>query len=688
MQKLDTKEMTMAGAVPFGGKTLIIAEKPSVGRAIAAVVGAAEEYPGYLEGERYVVSWCNGHLLSMAPPEWFEDTQLPILPKQWRLIPNKQNSTQLWTLCSLLRRRNITSVINACDNDREGDLIFANLMEFDGSALPAKRMLLRTATEEDIRRALKDLLPLEEFAGRTAAARCRSRADWLLAVNVSRMCFAGVEDPPFLGRTQLAALGIIARRYDEVRKHRGEESWQVTLTTADGHTMTSGAMDEEDARLACERAPGSIAEVKWMGKDIKEVSFTPYNLTDLQAEAGARMGLSGEQILEILQGLYRRGLITYPRTESRAIPRELLPGVQEALFRIVGRAPGDTRGEACWEQWADADTICCRKQEGPHPAILLQPDISPKAVIRSTPEEKFLLALIALQLLKAMILPDRYLTVEVLLECAGRHYHMTKKYSQYTVSSICMDIPGHGFVSELRWSDEEDEEFGGLVTDARMSSCGPAVKPYTEEELLQEMDDRIGHTYVIGTPGTRGKIIRKLLSNRYIRNQNGHLIPTERGLWILHRVPEDLTDKEFTLTMEACLVQVEKGKLTPEEFMKAAEKMIIRIQQQASALPPVPKDRVVGTCPVCGKDVVEGDRNYHCADRHCRFVLWKVPFDLRPFGVTVSRRMAEELLVSRECRMEEGTSPGDKNRVLRLYLLEDGTPELELHEPDPDEPAA
>lgn len=654
------------------GKVLILAEKPAVAEHIAALAEADRAGPGFYEGPEAVVTWCNGHLLTIPP--WYvpgDDGQL-ILPAVWELVPTEEGKEQLGVLRALLRRNDLACIINACDNDREGDLIFANLMEYLDCSLPAWRMVIRSCTDRGLTEALTDLRPMAEFDDRTDAARCRSRTDWLLSVNVPRLFFRQQEGHrPGFGRTQMAVLHLLGDREEAVRRSREEIPWRVKITTIQGDTMLSEEMDYHAAQRCVSRAPGRIVEVSGGDCSAEEVTEQPCDLTTLQAMACPVLHRSGDEILEILRGLYRRGLITYPRTSGRTIPRELLGPAQQALFQIAGREPGETRGEAAWTQWRSPEEICAGEPSA-HPPLLILPAVTTGEITQCTYEEQYLLACIALQMMKCFLKPAMRFSMTTYLTCDGAEYTMTRTYTAPVVDPVMLEVPGFGSLGTACGDETPETPLSQFVEEAELIPCGEALRPYTESEMLVLMSGTEEEQPVaIGTAGTRAGILWRMKKNGTIRCDAGRLILTDRGRWILRRLPEEITSPDFTREMEYRLSLVESGDLTEEEYMTRLTELLRQLRELADVLPPLPEHREVGTCPICGKTVLEGERNYHCSDRRCRFVLWKDLHCQSTVKARVSREKAEELLRGRLCLLE---IPDDPESVVELTLSERNMP--------------
>lgn len=636
------------------GKTLFLAEKPTVARVLARILECREEYPGYWEGDRDIVTWCNGHRLTLPPPMLNAPEDELLFPDGWDLAPIPEGAEQLHIIGMLLRREDLTGVVNACDNDREGDLIFQNIMDYLDCELPADRLVLTSCTDHGIRLALTKIRPMRSFERRCDAARCRVMTDWILAANIPRMFFSGMESaPPSFGRTQMAVLHLLEQREEAMKRSREETPWRVTLTTVRGQSMVSEDLSFREAKKARRRAPGKIISAGLILENPRELTEEPYDLTSLQAAAGPALGLAPDRITEILRDLHRRGLVTYPRTGSRVIPRELLDDAVKGLFAIAGRSPGDTRGEGCWERWRDPDKIC-RGETAAHPPLLVMPAATPEEILKCSPEEKYLLAHIAFQTMKSFCLPDICHETDLFMQCDEVHYSMGGDWYSSPVPLVELTVPGYGTLRQEGMQEpEEDLTMADFVEEAEIRPCAPLLGAYTEAELLSAMSGCEDTQPVpIGTAGTRGGIIGKLIRNGLATRRDGTIRPTERGRWVLRRLPEELTSPEFTAEMERQLECVEMGSLTDMEYLDELMEMMERLMDQAQELPEIPGDRVTGTCPVCGKPVLEGDRNFHCSDRSCRFVLWKDLYLPWHDSVRVERKDAETLLETGLCTVE------------------------------------
>lgn len=399
---------------------LIIAEKPSVGMSIAYAVGAKSSHDGYIEGGNYIVTWCVGHLAAMANAEVYDEKyakwrydDLPIVPQKWEYVPEKDKAKQFEVIRELMNRDDIDEIINACDAGREGELIFRTVYYLAGCTKTMKRLWISSMEDEAVREGMKKLRPGSEYDGLYRSALCRSRADWLVGINATRLFSILYHRKLNVGRVVSPTLSLIVQRVCDIDAFKPEPFYTVQLS-CDGFTASSERMkDKSQAEKIKQECCGNSVTVKSIER--KEKSERPpllFDLTTLQRTANRELGYTSQQTLDYLQALYEKKLCTYPRTDSRYLTDDMVSLIPE-LVRISA--------DICKaEQPVPMNTTICNSQKvTDHHAIV--PTVSAiSADIPVLPTgEREILRLVSRQLLCAVSEPFRYAETVAVLDCAG-----------------------------------------------------------------------------------------------------------------------------------------------------------------------------------------------------------------------------------------------------------------------------
>ena len=403
---------------------LVIAEKPSVAQSIAAVLGATKRNDGYLSGGGYLVSWCFGHLAELASADVYDEKyakwrydDLPILPASWRFTLKADKSRQFELLRDLMRREDVTEVINACDAGREGELIFRTVYYMAGCTKTMKRLWISSMEDEAIRKGFADLRPGREYDGLHQSALCRARADWLVGINATRLFSVLYHRTLNVGRVMTPTLALIVQREAEIGAFRPEAFYTVNLRCGDFAAVSEKFKEKAEAdalAAACTGQPVTVKAVQRTEKTEKAPQL--YDLTALQREANRSLGYTAQQTLDYLQALYEKKLCTYPRTDSRFLTDDLEPSVPE-LVTVAA-----TICEAAAPERVNARQVCDSRKVSDHHAILPTASAG-KADTSVLPlGERELLRLVAGQLLRAVSDAHHYAETAVTLGCGGTEF--------------------------------------------------------------------------------------------------------------------------------------------------------------------------------------------------------------------------------------------------------------------------
>lgn len=599
------------------GKTLVIAEKPSVGRDIARVLGCDKRAEGYLAGEEYLVSWAVGHLAQLAAPEdydptlkkWAFDT-LPIMPPEMRLVAAPGGKSQLAVLKKLMNSREVDGLICATDSGREGELIFRYIYQLVGCKKPFRRLWVSSMTDKAIRDGFAALRPGADYDLLYASARCRSEADWLVGINASRAYTLKYDALLSIGRVQTPTLAIIVDRAAEIAAFVPEEYFEIKADFANGNAAYWGLWQNAagESRLKNkEQADAVLAKLKGADGVVQEVrreekSQPPpllYDLTELQRDCNKRYGFSAQKTLDLAQSLYEtRKLLTYPRTDSRYLSDDLLP-------RLSGRV----KNLAALPQFAEASApfiaagglprpgkrVIDNSKVTDHHAII--PTEGRLRVDNLPPDEWRVFRLVALRFLAVFYPPHRFAATRVITEAAGERF-LSKGQEELQAGWTALynrlkaDEQQEKPAKKKAASKEEQElpnlSVGEQVTlqkaKAEQKKTQPP-KPYTEAGLLSAMenagrfveDEALKEQLKesgLGTPATRAAIIERLLTVGYIKRQGKALLPTEKGEKLVAIVPPEMKSAETTGKWEKGLASIAAGRMPTEVFMASIKRYV------------------------------------------------------------------------------------------------------------------
>ena len=556
-------------------------DRPNVGREIARVLGADRKENGYMTGNGYMVTWTYGNMLSLAMPkdsgtarvEWKD---FPLLPPSFLTVRHVKTDTG-WNpdINALLQLKIIAKVLNACDTiiaatdaSREGEMLFRHLYGFLECKQPCLRLWISSLTDEAITEGMASLLPCDRFDNLFQAADSRNRADWLLGVNSSyAICKAVGFGNNSLGRVQTPVLAEICRRYRERENFLPADSWQVFVSLCKDRQIIKlrHTEDFQEYRYASELygdckavRNARIAAVNRESEDIRAPA--PYNLTELQKDANRYHNLTAIQVQDITQGLYEKKLISYPRTASRLLTRDVYDTLPAVMEKILSRK--EFRQYAKMTDFAAPPSDISAQGTTDHHAIIVTG--MPPGTLNK--EEQLVYTLILGRTLEAFMPSCRveYTTIDVV--CAARKFSVQ---TYRVLKKGWLSIFGREHLiarGGMPCSTLPDFSPGELVA---VSGCNIVrkrtlpVSPYTDEELVGYMD-RSG----LGTVSTRTNIIRTLLERKYIRYSDKYVIPTPKGLFFYETVRGmKVADTSLTSGWEAELARIEQGKLTQEEFL-------------------------------------------------------------------------------------------------------------------------
>ena len=626
---------------------LVIAEKPSVARSIAAVIGAAEKQNGYWQGGGYLVSWCIGHLVSFAEAGQYDEKyckwryeDLPILPQPWQFIVPDEKKQQFEVLRALLNRPDVDSVTAATDAGREGELIFRFVYQMAGCTKPVKRLWISSMEDAAIREGFANLCPDSDYDALYQSALCRAKADWLVGINATRLFSVLYHKTLTVGRVQTPTLKMLVDRDAKILRFQKERYYTVGIQSgslkADSGRIAS--MDEADTlRQACAGASAICSSVKREKKTEQPPKL--YDLTTLQREANRLFGFTAKQTLDYAQQLYEKKLLTYPRTDSQYLTEDMGQTAQHLVSDLLGLLPFAQELALT----AEVGRVLNSKKVSDHHAIIPTSEFVKQGFTGLAESECMLMNLVCSKLFCAVAAPHEYETVTAVLSCAG---------NEFTAKGKTVLVPGwkeidQRFRSTLKADGEEETEAMNtlpelaegqnfsVTTDISEHFTSPP-KAYTEDTLLSAME-RAGAEDMpenaerkgLGTPATRAAILEKLVQMGFVQRKGKQLVPTKDGINLAVVLPESLTSPALTAEWENRLTEIAKGNADADEFMSEIEAQVRRLVKTYSCISADKQNLfqservIIGKCPRCGENVYEGKKNFYCGNRSCQFVMWK-----------------------------------------------------------------
>ena len=639
-------------------QTLVIAEKPSVGMSIAAVLGAGDRKPGYTQGSGYLVSWCFGHLAELANADAYDEKyakwryeDLPILPEPWKHKISRDKYKQFEVLRELMHRSDVAQIVNACDAGREGELIFRNVYQMTGCTKPVKRLWISSMEDEAIRKGFETMQDSAAYDNLYASASCRAKADWLVGINATRLFSVLYHRTLNVGRVVSPTLALLVQREAEIGAFQPEPFYTVQLALNGCEAVSEKFKDGKEADRLAASCTGQRAMVQRVERREKtEKAPALYDLAALQRDANRLLGYTAQQTLDYLQSLYEKKLCTYPRTDARYFTNEMERLVPELAAVSAGIYGANAPETLLTKQVCDSGKVT------DHHAIV--PTISAgKADLEAIPTgERELLRLVARQVLCAVSEAHRYIEATAVLDCGGHPFSVKGK----TITTLGWKAY---LAQEAQKSTLPELTEGQTLEPSAVSVREGKTTPpthYTEDTLLSAMEaagakDMPGDTERkgLGTPATRAAIIEKLISAGFAERKKAkkavHLIPTRTGVSLITVLPEQLQSPLLTAEWEHRLKQVERGEVSQQVFLEGITQMVRDLIHTYQVIPGAevlfPSGRqVVGKCPRCGSDVTESKKGFFCERNECRFGLWRDNKFLTAKRIQLTSQLASTLL--------------------------------------------
>jgi len=711
-------------------KTLVIAEKPSVGRDLARVLtGPFQKHEGWLEGPDHVISWAVGHLVQLAEPDEYDPkykrwrmADLPIVPDRFKLVVRDERSRkQMSVVTKQLKRDDVQGVVNACDAGREGELIFAYLYEKARGEKPVQRLWLSSMTNSAMKDAFARLRPAAELSRLEQAARSRSEADWIVGMNATRAATirlrSSFDGAVSLGRVQTPTLAIVARREEEIRAFVPEAYWLVDATFAAEragaqrtyagryHAQAKPRLGSAPAAReiveACRGRAGQITKLKT--REQRERAPLLYDLTSLQREANTRFGFSARRTLAAAQRLYEEHkALTYPRTSSRFLTTDMVAEIKPTA-ELVGHHR-DYAQAAAYVTGLDLlplGRVVDDAKVSDHHAII--PTRSEHRLEKMGDDDRRVYDMAARRFL-AVFHPEAVFESTRLETTVSGHVFRTR--------GRVLLVPGwrgvYGELSEGEARSDDDEggdqqlpklDAGETVQTREIDSLEKETKPprrYSDASLLGAMetagrlveDDELREAMKdsgIGTPATRAAIIERLIDVGYMERDARALVATEKGLNVIRLLDQHaLTSPDLTGSWEHRLARIETGEDSRERFMRDIAGFATETVAQLDAtLKDVRIPRAnLGPCPVCGHDIQENRKGYSCWSREdpgCGFVIWKGKAG-KQLPVAIARELIHTGRTARPVTGFKGRSGRSFRARLALAQTEEGKWRVEFDE--------
>ena len=672
---------------------LVIAEKPSVARSIAEVIGAVESKDGYMEGNGYLVSWCVGHLVELAQPEsygeqWKKWTyeSLPVKPEDWRYEVKADTKAQYDVLYQLMHREDVSATICATDAGREGELIFRLVYGMTGCDKPIRRLWISSMEEIAIREGFDNLQPGSDYDNLYHSALCRQEADWLVGINGTRL-FTVLYGGKVLkvGRVQTPTLAMLVDREAKIRNFQ-KETYYMAHILMDGIDAATGRIDDKkkaDGIVgACRNGQALTTSV------VKEekAAMPPklYDLTTLQRDANRLFGFTAKQTLEYTQSLYEKKLATYPRTDSQFLSDDMgqtAEGVIEAVFSSLMFEENKASSP-------DIKRILNSKKVTDHHAIIPTMEIA-KADLAALPEtERKILSLVANRLLCATGEKHLYETVKAEFSCGGHTFAVSGKSVTHNGWKSFEDAFKRSFKISGNQEEEKEEKklpelsegqaFDGVQTKVSEHFTSPP-KHFTEDLLLSAME-RAGAEDMgddverkgLGTPATRADIIEKLVRDGFVKREKKQIIPTEDGMKLITVLPDVVKSPKLTADWENALTLVAKGELPMEDFMADIENMVSELIHTYHEVSDEQKkmfaqeQAALGVCPNCGGQVVKGKFGAYCVKK-CGMNVSRV------MGAALTDAQVKDMLAGKKILLKGLKSKAGK--PYDAYIIPSGTEE-------------
>ena len=653
---------------------LVVAEKPSVAQTIGKVLGATSRKDGYLEGEGYLVSWCVGHLVGLADASVYDQRyakwrydDLPIIPEEWLYEVPKDKMQQFKVLSALMKDKRVTELVCATDAGREGELIFRLVYQKAGCRKPFKRLWISSLEDSAIRDGFRHLRDSSEFDRLYEAALSRSKADWIVGINGTRLFSTLYHKKLVVGRVQTPTLAMLVERDGKITTFRKEKYFNVHIQKDGLKASLEKIKTEDEAKRiagACDKKQASVSSLKKERKAVNPPKL--YDLTTLQREANRYFSFTAQQTLDLVQSLYEKKLLTYPRTDSQFITDDMEGTVRQVISILFRKLPLFD-GVA---YTPDIDRISNNAKVTDHHAILPTVQVETLDIAELPESEQKILRLVATRLICATREKHIYDETTLTVSCEGSLFTAKGK----TVVQDGWKGIEQRFKATLKNKEKEEPEAvlpevteGDILQNVVSSVSEHFTSPpkeFTEDTLLSAMETAGNEAFDdetekkgLGTPATRAGIIEKLVKGGFAERKGKMLVPTKDGLNLVCVLPEQITSPAMTAEWENTLMQIERGNADADAFLSGIAAMTSELVKAYPFLSDAEASRfdtareTVGKCPRCGSPVYVGKGNFYCSNRECSFCLWEDNKFFSSKKKKLTKKIAKELLDKGWCRV-------------------------------------
>ena len=653
---------------------LVVAEKPSVGLSLAKVLGATTRKDGYLEGNNYIVSWCVGHLVGLADASSYDErfakwrySDLPIVPEEWLFEVPTDKQKQFKVLCDLMRDKRVTELVCATDAGREGELIFRLVYNKAGCTKPFKRLWISSLEDSAIRDGFAHLHDSSEYDRLYEAALARSKADWVVGINGTRLFSTLYHKKLVVGRVQTPTLAMLVERDGKISTFHKEKYFNVHISKDNLTADLEKVKTEDEAKAiaaACDKKQAVVSSLKKETKTVNPPKL--YDLTTLQRESNRYYGFTAQQTLDLVQSLYEKKLLTYPRTDSQFITEDMESTARQVIGIVSRKVP---LFEGIIHE-PDIGRITNNAKVTDHHAIIPTVQLENQDLTELPESEQKIIRLIAMRLLSATGEKHIYDETSVTLTCEGYEFKAKGK----TVVQDGWKAIERCFKETLKSKEKDEPEHSlpSLNEKDILSSVDSSVtehytsppKPYTEDSLLSAMETAGNDAFDddtekkgLGTPATRAGIIEKLVKGGFVERKGKSLVPTKDGNNLVCVLPEQITSPSMTAEWENTLMQIERGNADADKFLSGIVGMTSDLVKAYPFLSDAEANRFdtgresIGKCPRCGSPVYVGKGNYYCSNKECSFCMWEDNKFFSSKKKKLTKKIAAELLDKGWCRV-------------------------------------
>lgn len=684
------------------GKILVVAEKPSVARDYAKVLDCSRRKDGYIEGDKYIVTWAIGHLITLAEPKDYDEklkkwsfNNLPILPTSMKLKEVSNTAKQFNIIKGLMNDKNIEHIICGTDSGREGELIFRYIYEHANCSKKVYRLWISSMTDKAIKDGFVKIKDSKEYDNLFYSAKCRSEADWLVGINATRSFTVKYDTLLSIGRVQTPTLALIVKRQEEFENFKPKEYYEFK---AEYEGFEGIWFDEEESETKIfkfdkverlkEKVEGQKGKVKSITKAEKKIAPPLlYDLTELQIDGNKKFGYSAQEVLSIVQNLYeKRKMVTYPRTDSKYLTNDMKEVVKQTLNKL--RVEPYKKYIEKIKEVKFSNRIINDSKVTDHHAII-PTNVFPK--INSLSEQEFnIYNLIVNRFIEVFYPYYIYKTTKVITEVIGETFISRGKILvQEGFTCISGDRKNN---DQILPDLKKGQEVNVISTKYSKKQTKPP-KQYTEASLLSAMehagrfveDEEIKEKLKesgLGTPATRASIIERLIHVKYLVRKGKNLIPTQKAKQLISIVPEELKSPETTGKWEKGLTKISKGEMDSLKFMNSIKRYVVYITNYAktnqcnimfedeNAHNKRRPKNTLGTCPMCNEgDVLENKKAYYCTNwkKGCKFTIWKNSLEM--YGYKIDNNFIMNLLKDKLIKKVEVILPQTKEKCLTTVFL-------------------